>query len=143
MYTLAPHSACIRDCIHPSSPSFAFVYFVFLAFSFSCCSFFAVGSLDMSCRIFSLLHVEGFHHVTLAAHRGAIVACFFEHQSLNVSSPQLRNLKCLFDGSLSLIFSNQGLVGTKFSLRYFAQVVVLVYASSGSHAAVNSDAVVG
>ena len=51
------------------------------------CSFFAVGSRDMSCRIFSLYPIPGFHYVTLAAHRTALVACFFQHHSLNVRLP--------------------------------------------------------
>ena len=51
------------------------------------CSFFAVGSRDMSCRIFSLHSIPGFHYVTLAAHRTALVACFFQYHSLNVRLP--------------------------------------------------------
>lgn len=80
-----------KGLTHPSSCFFlvGIIYFVFPALSFLCHSFFAVGSSDMSCRIFSLQPIEGFHYVTLAAHRGAIVACFFEHQSLNVGSLQL------------------------------------------------------
>ena len=50
------------------------------------CSFFSVGSRDSSCRIYSLHRIRGFHYVTLAAHRSALVACFFEQSSLNVSS---------------------------------------------------------
>ena len=48
-------------------------------------SFFAVGSRDMSCRVFSLKIIDGFHYVTLSGHRSTVLACFFEHQSLDVS----------------------------------------------------------
>ena len=81
--------------------------------------------------------------MTLAAHRGAIVACFFEHQSLNVSLPQLQNLGHLFDESQFVIFSNQGLVSTKFSCHYSAEVVVLIYVSSASHVVVNTCHIAG
>ncbi len=48
-------------------------------------SFFAVGSRDTSCRVYSVHRLPGYRHVTLAAHRSPLVACFFQRDSLNVS----------------------------------------------------------
>ena len=57
-------------------------YFLLCSLSFR---FFAVGSRDMSCRVYSVSVIKGYRFVNLLGHRSTVIACFFEQQSLNVS----------------------------------------------------------
>lgn len=46
--------------------------------------FFATGSRDTTCRVYSLDPIEGYRPVALTAHRDRIVGVFFKHQSLDL-----------------------------------------------------------
>ena len=65
-------------------------------------NFFSVGSRDSSCRVFSLHRIGGFHYVTLAAHRSAVMACFFALQSLNVYTVSKDGALVVWEASISL-----------------------------------------
>ena len=51
----------------------------------------------MSCRVFSVRVVAGFHYVTLAAHRSAVRSCFFRPDSLSVRVGTLRAQQTLWE----------------------------------------------
>jgi len=44
------------------------------------------GSLDSTCRIYTLDPVPGYKPVTLSAHRDRIIACWFDHATLDIYS---------------------------------------------------------
>ncbi|CAI8016870.1 Periodic tryptophan protein 2 homolog [Geodia barretti] len=64
--------------------------------------FFAVGSRDMSCRVFSVKPVAGFHYVTLAAHRSAVLSCFFRPDSLSLYTVARDGAVGVWDCSMTL-----------------------------------------
>ena len=103
-YVLTGHMTPSKDHLTNCMKCLVRIYFVYIAckchslrkvavrsqnielcdVAFSLLSFLAVGSRDMVCRVYSLHPIPGFRFVTLAAHRTALVACFFEESSLNV-----------------------------------------------------------
>ena len=54
--------------------------------------FFAVGSEDMTARVFSITPMGGHHAFVVSGHRNIIIGCFFEANSLNVSFHQIVHL---------------------------------------------------
>lgn len=39
----------------------------------------------MNCRVYSVKPIKGYRYVNLLGHRSAVIGCFFEKDSLNVS----------------------------------------------------------
>ena len=44
-----------------------------------------VGSTDMSARVYSIAPMDGFKPFVVTGHKNAIVGCFFDKDSLDVS----------------------------------------------------------
>lgn len=92
--TPVPFPLCVSACVCARA--------LFLAV-FSCRCF-AVGSRDMSTWVFGAKRWENLIYYSLGGHKDAVVGCFFEKNSLDVSG--LGRLGCSGVGFCTIVSSN-------------------------------------